>query len=166
MTFASDLYLHLVLKFILKGINRLNLQLTARIWRLIHLYAFNKCHNITKTRLYSFDSLGPHFYTVKLGFTGVYIIFIIFARKHRLWVLVRTGSNEYPQSMFWAKIWKISEFLSENCHFLVVKCSVYLNRLVFEMIYRIYSKCMDTLTRYQTSPKLWTNVFFYLLTCL
>ena len=24
------------------------------------------------------------------------------------------GSNEYPQSMFWAEIWKISEFLSEN----------------------------------------------------
>ena len=26
----------------------------------------------------------------------------------------RGGSNEYPQSMFWAEIWKISEFLSEN----------------------------------------------------
>ena len=25
----------------------------------------------------------------------------------------RGGSNEYPQSMFWAEIWKISEFLSE-----------------------------------------------------
>ena len=47
--------------------------------------------------------LKPHFYIVKLGFTGVYIIFLITARKHRLWVLVRTasssGSNEYPQSM-------------------------------------------------------------------
>ena len=29
---------------------------------------------------------------VKLGFTGVYIIFLIFANKHRLWVLVRTAS--------------------------------------------------------------------------
>ena len=28
---------------------------------------------------------------------------------------------------------KISEFLSENCHVLVVKISVYLNRLVFVM---------------------------------
>ena len=35
--------------------------------------------------------------------------------------------------MFWAEIWKISEFLSENFQFLVVKCSVYLNRLVFVM---------------------------------
>ena len=33
--------------------------------------------------------------------------------------------------MFWAKIWKISDFLSENFHFLVVKFSVYLNRHVF-----------------------------------
>ena len=27
------------------------------------------------------------------------------------------SSNEYPQSMFWAEIWKISEFLSENFQF-------------------------------------------------
>ena len=26
----------------------------------------------------------------------------------------RGGSNEYPQSMFWAEIGNISEFLSEN----------------------------------------------------
>ena len=47
---------------------------------------------ITKTRLYNFDPLKPHFYKVKLGFTGVYIIFHISAQKHRLWVLVRTAS--------------------------------------------------------------------------
>ena len=35
--------------------------------------------------------LTPHFYIVRLGFTGVYI-FLIFALKHRLWVLVRTAS--------------------------------------------------------------------------
>ena len=35
--------------------------------------------SITKTRQYSFDPLKPHFYTVKLGFTGVYIIFLISA---------------------------------------------------------------------------------------
>ena len=46
----------------------------------------------TKTRIYNFDPLKPHFYIVKLGFTGVYIIFLISARKHRLWVLVRTAS--------------------------------------------------------------------------
>ena len=48
---------------------------------------------ITKTRLYNFDPLKPHFYKVKLGFTGVYIIFLISAQKHRLWVLVRTASS-------------------------------------------------------------------------
>ena len=30
----------------------------------------------------------------------------------------RGGSKEYPQSMFWAEIWKISVFLSENFQFL------------------------------------------------
>ena len=48
--------------------------------------------DITKTCLHNFDPLKPHFYTVKLEFTGVYIIFLISAKKHRLWVLVRTVS--------------------------------------------------------------------------
>ena len=47
---------------------------------------------IMKTCLYNFDRLKLHFYIVKLGFTGVYIIFLISAQKHRLWVLVRTAS--------------------------------------------------------------------------
>ena len=32
---------------------------------------------ITKTRQCNFDPLKPHFYIVKLGFTGLYIIFLI-----------------------------------------------------------------------------------------
>ena len=48
--------------------------------------------DITKTCLYYFDPLKPHLYIVKLGFTGVYIIFLISAQKHVLWVLVRTTS--------------------------------------------------------------------------
>ena len=32
--------------------------------------------------------LKPHLCKVKLGFTEVCIIFLIFAQKHRLWVLV------------------------------------------------------------------------------
>ena len=31
------------------------------------------------THLYNFDHLKPHFYIVKLGFTGLYIIFLISA---------------------------------------------------------------------------------------
>ena len=48
--------------------------------------------DITKTCLYNFDPLKPHFYIVKLGFTEVYIIFLIFAQNYRLCVLVRTAS--------------------------------------------------------------------------
>ena len=77
--------------------------------------------SIRKTCLYNFDPLKPHFYTVKLEFTGVYVILLISAQKHRLWYSLelprRGSSNEYLQSMFWAEIWKISDFLSENFHF-------------------------------------------------
>ena len=48
---------------------------------------------ITKTCLYIFDPLKPHFDIVKLGSTGVYIIFLISAQKHRLWVLVTTAPS-------------------------------------------------------------------------
>ena len=68
---------------------------------------------ITKTCLYNFDPFKPYFYIVKLGFTGVYIIFLISAQNidcgYSLELPRRGGSNEYPQSMFWAEIWKISE---------------------------------------------------------
>ena len=63
---------------------------------------------ITKTYLYNFDPLKPHFYIVKLGFTGVYIIFLISAQNidcvYSLEPPRRGGSNEYPQSMFCAEI--------------------------------------------------------------
>ena len=47
-----------------------------------------------ETRLYNFDPLKAHFYIEKLGFTGVYMFFLISAQNRR------GGSNEYPQSMF------------------------------------------------------------------
>ena len=63
-----------------------------------------------KTYLYKADPLKPHFYIVKLGFTGVYIIILISAQNidcgYSLEPPRRGGSNEYPQSMFWAEIWK------------------------------------------------------------
>ena len=59
---------------------------------------------ITKTCLYNFDPLKSHFYIVKLGFTGVHIIFLIPAQNidcgYSLEPPRRGGSNEYPQSMF------------------------------------------------------------------
>ena len=60
---------------------------------MFYLFVLISIHVITKTCLYSFDPLKPHFYTVKLEFTGVYINFLNFAQKHRLWVLVRTASS-------------------------------------------------------------------------
>ena len=82
--------------------------------------------------------LKPHFYIVKLGFTGVYIIIFLFLLKnidcgYSLEPPGRGGSNGYPQSVFWAEICKISDFLSENFQFWVVKFSIYLNRRVFVM---------------------------------
>ena len=92
-------------------------------WALVHM-AFllktcvvclvKKVRIITKTRLYNFDPLKPHFYIVKQGFTGVYIIFLILLKnidcRYSLEPPRRGGSHEYPQSMFWAEIWKISEY--------------------------------------------------------
>ena len=66
---------------------------------------WNYSRFITKTLLYNFDPLKPHFYIVKLGLTGVYIIFLISAQN------INCGYSLEPphRSMFWAEIWKISE---------------------------------------------------------
>ena len=91
--------------------------------------------------LYNIDPLKPlkpHFYIVKLGFTGVYIIFLISAQKHRLWVFVRTASPRrflrVPTIYVFSRNMKIIRFfLSENFMFLKVKFSIYSNRHVFVM---------------------------------
>ena len=80
-----------------------------------------RLNSITKTCLYNFDPLKPQFYTVKLGFRGVYIIFPHSAQNidygYSLEPPRRGGSTEYPQSMFWAEIWKILEFFICKCSF-------------------------------------------------
>ena len=102
--------------------------------------------HIMKTCLYNFDPLKPHFYLVKLVFTGVYIIILISAQNHRLWHSLepprRGGSNEYPQSTFLSRNMKkkYQNFYPEIFifffffFFLVVKFLVYLNGHVFVMI--------------------------------
>ena len=75
----------------------------------------NNCKDITKTCQYNFVPLKPHVYIVKLGFTEVYIInFLISAQNidcmYALELPHRGGSNEYPHSVFWTKIWRISDF--------------------------------------------------------
>ena len=76
--------------------------------------------------------ISTHFYIVKLGFIGVSFFFLIFARKHRLWVaeaVLTSTHNLY----FEQKYEKYHFFLSENFQFLEMKVSVYLNRRVFGM---------------------------------
>ena len=72
----------------------------AEIWNIADIFYLK----IFKAYLYNINPLKPHFYIVKLGFTGVYIIFYYFYSKKDCGYLLepprRGGSNEYPQSMF------------------------------------------------------------------
>ena len=83
----------------------------SSIWTVCHgLFALPKskqtmtesAHGITKT--YNFVPFKPYFYTVKLGFTGVYIIFLFMLKNidcgYSFEPPRRGGSNEYPQSLF------------------------------------------------------------------
>ena len=45
-----------------------------RINRVVSIVLLTYMYFITKTCLYNFDPLKPHFYIIKLGFIGVYII--------------------------------------------------------------------------------------------
>ena len=113
---------------------------------------------ITKTCLYNFDPLKPHFYIAKLGFTVVYIIFLMFAQKHRLWVpTIYVLRNMKNIRVFYMKIFR----------FLVVKFSIYLNRRVFVMVCLFLSICLHNLLitiSEATSPKtkldsMWSILF-------
>ena len=44
--------------------------------------------------------LIPHFYIVKIGFTGVYLFFLFLIQNIHVDVGTRGGCNVYPQSMF------------------------------------------------------------------
>ena len=70
--------------------------------------------SVTKTCLYNFDPIKPHFYIVKLGFTGVYIIFLISAKKidfgYPFEPPRRGGSNEYHNLCFELKYEKYQSF--------------------------------------------------------
>ena len=75
-----------------------------------------------------------------LRFAGVYIIFLISAQKHRLWVLVRTVSSEIKK--------KYQNFLSENFQFLEVIILVYLNRHVFVTYLMLRTLCDSDCIRF------------------
>ena len=80
----------------------------AQNWKKLLVYIKKKrWDDITKIHLYNFDPLKPHFYIVKLGFTGIYIIFLILLKNidcgYSLELPHHGSSNEYPQSMFLAE---------------------------------------------------------------
>ena len=71
--------------------------LTSQVRYILKIYCGK---DITKTWLCNFDPLKAHFYIVKLGFTGVYIIFLFLLKNidggYSLEPPRRGGSNEYP----------------------------------------------------------------------
>ena len=71
----------------------IDIEIKGEITVKINRFAKMIITSASRKHTYNFDPLKPHFYIEKLGFTGVYIIFLISAQKHRLWVLVRTASS-------------------------------------------------------------------------
>ena len=117
--------------------------------KLLHPFYKNICSKrnnivqcITKTYLYNFDPLQSHFYLVKLGFTGVNIIFLISAQN------IDCGYSLEPpvlsRNMKNIKIFYLKIFI-----FLTIKLSVYLNRRVFIMVDPI-SLCEVTQTSWRS----------------
>ena len=82
-------------------------------WDTCKFLSNNTCSESSQKHVYiMLTPLNPHFYIVKLGFTGVYIIFLIFARKHRLLEPPRRGgSNEYHTLCFEQKYEKYRAFI-------------------------------------------------------
>ena len=80
---------------------------------------------ITKTCLYNFDSLKPHFlYRITGDYRGIHVhYFPYFCLKHRLWVLVslepprRGGSNAYNNLCFEQKYEKYHFFYLKTFSF-------------------------------------------------
>ena len=79
--------------------------------------------------------LRPHFYIVKLGFTGVYII-LIFALKHILCVLVRTCTHNICFAQKYMKIMynMKKKKTTENCHFYSREKSLYIACACFRKV--------------------------------
>ena len=113
--------------------------------------------DITKTRIYNFDLLKPYFYIVKLGFTGVYIIFLILLKNIDCGYSLEPPAEAVLTSThnlcFEQKHEKYQNFLSENFPFVVEKISIYLNRRVFVMIYIRKKNSIDVWEEPQSQNK-------------
>ena len=84
--------------------------------------------NITKACLYNIEPLKPLFIWWNWGLQG-YTLFSLFLLKnigcgYLLELPRRGGSNEYPQSVFWAEIWK-------NIRVFIWKFSVFGGEIIY-----------------------------------
>ena len=78
-----------------------------------------------KTHLYNFDPLKPHFYIVKMGSAGIYIIFLISAQNIDCGYLLELPQQVPTIYVLSRNMKNIGVFLSENFQFLEVKFSIY-----------------------------------------
>ena len=107
------------------------MKLTTPIFILLCVWCFQG-QSITKTYLYNFDPVKPHCLYSKTGVHRGIHYFSYFCSKHRLWELVRTASARWfyrvPTIIVLSRnMKKISELLSENFQFLMMKFSTDLN---------------------------------------
>ena len=90
---------------------KFSIYLNRYVFVMLSLYVYTTFHSdiysdirSTRTRLYNFDPLKPHFYIVKLGFTGVNIFFLFLLKNidcgYPLEPPRRGGSNEYHNLCF------------------------------------------------------------------
>ena len=87
------------------NINLLSLEFAPNVLKRVHFRILNMiCLGGDRTRSYNFDPLKPHFYIVKVVFTGYTLVFrfllININCGYSLESPHRGGSNKYPQSMF------------------------------------------------------------------
>ena len=75
-----------------------------------------RTYHIRKTCPCNVYPIEPRFYIAKLGYGGVYLFFLFLLQNidcgYSLEPPRRSGSNVYPQSLFWAIIRKLSHIFS------------------------------------------------------
>ena len=111
---------------------------------------FGQVFTITKPCLYNYDPLKPHFYIVKLGFTGVYVVFLIYTHNIDCGYSLEPPRRVPTIYVLSRNMKYIKVFLSEIFQFLEVKFSIYLNRFVFVMHFLIHCSIAN---------KIWFNLY-------
>ena len=96
------------------------------LWSHEAFQVFLRTRSIKKTYLYNFDPLKPHFYIVKLGFTGVYIIFLFLPKNIDSGYSLEAVLTSTHNLCFEQVYEKISEILIWKLSFFGCKFSIYL----------------------------------------